>query len=87
MIFCHCKAQVKDRFEDAALHCLRSISGKEASRVILLGWADDILLASARDNDTARKQFDANLRSVFEVSPWTSGEAGFILGMKVTRDW
>ena len=63
------------------------IKGEGASRVILLVWVDDIIFASARNNDAARTQFDTNLRSEFEVSPWTSGEAGFILGMNVKRDW
>ena len=58
-----------------------------ASRQILLVWVDDIILATARDDDAARKKFDEDLRSEFEVSPWTSGEANFILGMNVKRDW
>ena len=63
------------------------VKGEGASRQILLVWVDDIILATARDDDAARKKFDADLRSEFEVSPWTSGEANFILGMNVKRDW
>jgi len=63
------------------------VKGEGAKRQILLVWVDDIILATARDDDDARTKFDADLRSEFEVSPWTTGEAEFILGMNVKRDW
>jgi Reverse transcriptase (RNA-dependent DNA polymerase) len=50
-------------------------------------WVDDIILATARHNDLARHQFDTNLRSEFQVSPWTSGQADVFLGLKITRNW
>jgi len=40
-------------------------------------------VASAR----ARDHFDEALRKTFEVSPWTTGQAGWILNMKVDRNW
>ena len=50
----------------------------QASRQILLVWVDDIILATARVDDAARKKFDAYLCSEFEVSSWASGEPNFI---------
>jgi hypothetical protein len=50
-------------------------------------WVDDIILASGRDKEQSRLDFDAALRIEFEMSPWTSGEASWILNMKVQRDW
>jgi hypothetical protein len=61
--------------------------GSGDNQLIVCTWVDDIILASARGNVEARKSFDAELRSVFEVSPWTSGEAGWLLNMKIQRDW
>ena len=61
--------------------------GSGATQLIVCTWVDDIILASPRGAEAARVQFNSDLRSVFEVSPWTSGQAGWILNMKVTRDW
>ena len=61
--------------------------GSGNDRVIIGIWVDDIILASARDNEQIRIQFDADLRKEFKVSPWTSGEAQVYLGISITRDW
>ena len=61
--------------------------GEGAAQLIVYVWVDDIILASGRDNEQARLDFDAALRREFEMSPWTSGEANWILNMKVQRDW
>ena len=61
--------------------------GSGDNQVIVCVWVDDILMASGRQNRTARESFDRLLRAEFEVSPWTSGEADWILNMNVTRDW
>ena len=61
--------------------------GKGKEKVIVCTWVDDIIMCSAKENSTARDSFDTKLRAEFEVSPWTSGEADWILNMKVTRDW
>jgi len=61
--------------------------GTGDDQVIVCTWVDDIIVASAPSNHAARESFDMNLRNVFEVSPWTSGEAGWILNMSIKRDW
>ena len=61
--------------------------GSGDSQLIVCTWVDDIILASARGNEAARVEFDAALRREFEMSPWTSGEASWVLNMKITRDW
>jgi hypothetical protein len=61
--------------------------GEGDNQAIVCCWVDDIILASPKDNDKMRTDFDAALRGVFEMSPWTSGEAGWLLNMKIVRDW
>ena len=61
--------------------------GTDADQVIVSIWVDDIILATARSNDSARLDFDTNLRGEFQVSPWTAGEANVFLGLQITRDW
>ncbi len=61
--------------------------GPGESQLIVCTWVGDIALSSARGNDAARVEFDAALRREFEMSPWTSGEASWVLNMKVVRDW
>jgi transposase InsO family protein len=61
--------------------------GHGESQVIVATWVDDIIMASARSNDIARLSFDEKIRAEFEMSPWTSGQADWILNMNVTRDW
>ena len=61
--------------------------GSGDSQIIVCTWVDDIILAAKRENQAARVEFDRALRSEFEVSPWTSGEAGWILNMNVQRNW
>lgn len=63
------------------------VKGSGSSEVIICTWVDDIIMASKRHNDSARKLFDIDIRSEFTVSPWTAGEAGWLLNMKVVRDW
>ena len=54
---------------------------------IVCTWVDDIIMATARDDAIGRSKFDADLRSEFEMSPWTVGEADWILKMQIKRDW
>ena len=61
--------------------------GEGDNQAIVCCWVDDIILASPKANDKMRTDFDAALRSVFEMSPWTSGEAGWLLNIKITRNW
>jgi hypothetical protein len=63
------------------------VKGTGKSRVIVCTWVDDIILASPRHDEKSRADFDAALRREFEMSPWTQGQAGWILNMKVQRDW
>jgi hypothetical protein len=63
------------------------VKGTGADEVIVCTWVDDIIMASSRSNEQARLRFDMDIRSEFTVSPWTSGEAGWLLNMKVVRDW
>ena len=63
------------------------VKGSGNSLVIACTWVDDIILASPRGDSVTREEFDKCLRMEFEVSPWTSGEAGWILNMNVKRDW
>ena len=37
--------------------------------------------------NAVRREFDENIRKEFTVSPWTSGEAGWLLNLKIVRDW
>ena len=55
--------------------------------MIVCTWVDDIIVATGKDNQASREQFDLDLRAEFEVSPWICGEAGWILNMKIVRDW
>lgn len=63
------------------------VKGEGETEVIICTWVDDIIMASARSNSAARQLFDVEIRKEFTVSPWTAGEAGWILNMKVVRDW
>ena len=63
------------------------MKGTGADRTIVCTWVDDIILCTTRGNTIGRETFDAELRSEFEVSPWIQGEAGWILNMRVQRDW
>ena len=44
-------------------------------------------MANARGNNTEREQFGRDLRKELEMSPWTSGEAGWLLNMAIKHDW
>jgi hypothetical protein len=63
------------------------VKGQGDDEVIVCTWVDDIIMASSRSNRRARQLFDEQIRSEFTVSPWTAGEAGWILNMNVVRDW
>jgi len=41
----------------------------------------------SKKNKHEREQFDKDLRKEFEMSPWTSGEADWLLKMTIKRDW
>jgi hypothetical protein len=60
-------------------------SGKD--QMIVATWVDDIIMASAPSNTKARVEFDKIIGTEFEMSPWTSGQADWILNMNVARDW
>jgi hypothetical protein len=60
-------------------------SGKD--QMIVATWVDDIIMASSPSNADARVKFDKLIGTEFEMSPWTSGQADWILNMNVTRDW
>jgi hypothetical protein len=60
-------------------------SGKD--QMIVATWVDDIIMASSPSNADARVEFDKLIGAEFEMSPWTSGQADWILNMNVTRDW
>ena len=63
------------------------VKGTGRDQMIVCTWVDDIIVATSKDNQSGREQFDLDLRTEFEVSPWTCGEAGWILNMKIERDW
>jgi hypothetical protein len=56
-------------------------------KIVVCTWVDDIIMFCPRGDKSSSKVFDADLRKEFEVSPWVSGEAGWILNMKIVRDW
>ena len=63
------------------------VRGEGDDQVIVATWVDDILMASGRGNQQARERFNTAIRSEFEMSPWTDGEADWILSMKIKRNW
>ena len=63
------------------------VKGSGADICIVATWVDDIIMANARSNNVEREQFDRDLRKEFEMSPWTSGEADWLLNMTIKRDW
>ena len=63
------------------------VKGQGRQQLIVATWVDDILLSSARENTSARIEFDKALRKEFEMSPWTAGEADWVLNLKIRRDW
>ena len=63
------------------------IKGVGKDQVILVVWVDDIVMFSKRLNVKAKTTFDAAIRAVFEVSPWTTGGAGWLLNIRIERDW
>ena len=44
-------------------------------------------MANARKNKLEREKFDKDLRKEIEMSPWTTGEADWLLNMTIKRDW
>jgi hypothetical protein len=63
------------------------VKGSGANICIVATWVDDIIMANARHNNLEREQFDKDLRKEFEMSPWTTGEADWLLNMTIKRDW
>ena len=63
------------------------VRGEGEDQVIVATWVDDIIMASKRGNESDRLEFDRAIREEFEMSPWTDGEADWILNMKIVRDW
>ena len=61
-------------------------SGSEDEEIVCV-YVDDIILATKRENNIRRREFDRILRSEFEMSPWTQGECDWILNMNIKRDW
>ena len=63
------------------------VKGEGDDQVIICVWVDDIIMSSARGNAKAREYFDRDIRKEFDMSPWTTGEADWILNMSIKRDW
>ena len=63
------------------------VRGSGADICIVATWVDDIIMANARKNKLEREKFDKDLRKEFEMSPWTTGEADWLLNMTIKRDW
>lgn len=61
--------------------------GSGQDQVIVATWVDDIIMASAPSKEKERVEFDKKISAEFEMSPWTSGQADWILNMNVARDW
>ena len=60
----------------------------EGEDEILVGlWTDDIVVLTHRHRGDLRKYIDELLKSVFVMSPWTEGEADFLLNIAIERDW
>ena len=57
------------------------------NKITICTWVDDIVMFCPKGDGNASKIFDAELRKEFEVSPWTAQEAGWILNMRVQKDW
>ena len=51
-----------------------------------LGLAISSSLLRPSNHAARGESIDMDLRNVFEVSPWTSGGAGWILNMSIKRD-
>jgi hypothetical protein len=60
--------------------------GEGDSEIIICTWVDDLIMFSGKNYEDSRSWFDQKLREEFVVSPWTSGEAGWLLNMKIVRD-
>ena len=54
---------------------------------MVLLYCDDILLFTPRHEEKTRESFNKKLANEFVLSPWTQGEANWILNCKVTRNW
>jgi hypothetical protein len=61
--------------------------GEGDDEIILCTWVDDLIMFSGRNNHKSRAWFDTALKAEFEVSPWTEGEADWLLNIKIERDW
>ena len=59
------------------------VKGSGANICIVATWVDDIIMANARNNNFEREQFDKDLRKELEMSPWTTGEADWLLNMRL----
>lgn len=55
---------------------------------IIVGlWCDDIVVLTHKERTDLRQDFDELLKSVFVMSPWTEGEAEYLLNINIDRDW
>ena len=65
--------------------------GTGDDEIIVCTWVDDLVMFSSNkvrdpDNDMC-KWFNEELNKEFVMSPWTQGESGWLLNMKIERDW
>ena len=65
--------------------CFIRGTGKDQEVVLL--YVDDIVYFNPRANSNQRDIFYKKLAAEFILSPWTQGEANWILNCEVTRDW
>lgn len=61
--------------------------GEGDEEIIIATWVDDIIMFNHRNNNSARTWFDEELNKEFIMSPWTSGESGWLLNMAIVRDY
>jgi len=61
--------------------------GTGSNQRVVLFYVDDILFFNRRDDSNGREMFNKKLADEFVLSPWTQGEANWILNCKVNRNW
>lgn len=61
--------------------------GTGSSQQMVLVYVDDILFFNHKSDTSGREQFNKVLADEFVLSPWTKGEANWILNCKVNRNW
>ena len=54
---------------------------------IVCTWVDDLIIFTPRSNPSVREDIHQQLEKELVMSEWTTGDADYILGMHVTRDF